>query len=414
MGKPGGAEAAISSALIDRTVSCGAGPRPRLDARRGHMTSSPRQKRERSSPSPRRRSAQAHQASLPGMGHEPGLIHVGSERLATLKREHDRLLAGIKKAQEQHKELLDQAQAFAAKLQARMGPLMEEAQRLCREIHGMFRELLQSPRHSKRARRDIQEIYDSLQIAGGLPPQEVMDLGGAGFPPRPGEHPAPGAEAPPPSRETAEGAVRPERHVLRSLFRRLAEALHPDKVHHDEDTRQERTEMMKEVTAAYHEGDLARLLRVEASLAKGDIPSAPPSADEEERRCEALERMNAELRRQLRGLQKELRHLRHAPELGLARDFAGDEGIDALLNEATEELDDLRLIRDFVKEFRDGRITLAQFRAGPGHADDDMGEPPDMQDVFDELVDSMFSGLRPSSGGRRGGAAKGRKKKRAR
>jgi hypothetical protein len=101
----------------------------------------------------------------------------------------------------------------------------------------------------------------------------------------------------------------------------LSVAIHPDRSQTDAD-RDHRTEAMKEVTRAYQDGDLARLLELEkAWLAAEETPV--DGQGETERRCSSLERTNRELKKQLRELENELRELKHsvpvlaADELGL-------------------------------------------------------------------------------------------------
>ena len=67
---------------------------------------------------------------------------------------------------------------------------------------------------------------------------------------------------------------------VRGVFRKLAEALHPDKVQAEEEKRW-RTEVMKEITRAYQDGDLARLLELERTwMVSGQMAFASEEVDE--------------------------------------------------------------------------------------------------------------------------------------
>src|SRR5690606_36574923 len=60
--------------------------------------------------------------------------------------------------------------------------------------------------------------------------------------------------------------------LLRALFRKLAVALHPDKVQ-DAKERETLTSVLKEVTRAYESGDVARLVEIDRTwLAQAPVP----------------------------------------------------------------------------------------------------------------------------------------------
>jgi hypothetical protein len=145
---------------------------------------------------------------------------------------------------------------------------------------------------------------------------------------------------------------------LRDLFRRLARTLHPDRAQEDAE-RERLTGIMKEVTSAYQNGDLARLLVLEETWAKH---ASLPVADDEQR-CRELERLNRALRAQLAGVNRELRQLKRS-----AKDAAFDMPLEAALDGAEHEIAELTSIRDFVREFRDGKISLRRFVHGPEQA----------------------------------------------
>jgi hypothetical protein len=152
---------------------------------------------------------------------------------------------------------------------------------------------------------------------------------------------------------------------------------------------------MKEVTRAYQDGDLARLLELEkAWLAEEKTPAA--AHDETERRCANLERTNRELKRQLRELDSELRELKNslpvlaADELGLrSKDSAAR--VEVMIAETEVGINGLRQLRDFVRSFADGKITLDEFMLGPDGGSDSGEEDGDMDLAdLDAFLDDIF------------------------
>ena len=93
-----------------------------------------------------------------------------------------------------------------------------------------------------------------------------------------------------------------DRGAIRGLFRRLAEALHPDRVQ-DEQDKATSTEVMKQIAVAYHAGDFARLVEIERTWAASGAPLATDDEGELGRRLATMERANEELRKQLRAIE---------------------------------------------------------------------------------------------------------------
>jgi hypothetical protein len=199
---------------------------------------------------------------------------------------------------------------------------------------------------------------------------------------------------------------------LRGLFRRLATALHPDKVH-DEDEKARRTEVMKEISRAYEDRDFARLLNLEKIWMAGAVPVVAKNG-EVDRRCAHMERTNAALGAQLKSIVQELRDLRRSPPALILKDLqraaaAGEpDPIASLIAGANEQIVRTRELRDFVVSFRDGRIGLDEFVRGPASARS--GESRDDHDsdeeaAYDAVMEMLFGEPIPSSnraGGKRG------------
>jgi hypothetical protein len=200
---------------------------------------------------------------------------------------------------------------------------------------------------------------------------------------------------------------------MRDLFRRLATAIHPDKTQ-DADSREQRTEAMKEVTRAYQDGDLARLLELEKVWLAGESPESGDHEDETERRCSSIEQTNRELKRQLKELDTKMRELRRSAPAGFATALGlggkhGDAQLSGLLSTLENEVQALRETRAFVQSFVDGKITCAQFVAGPANGQfRDPDFEPDLGDLEDFLADILL----PSGFGAPGPRAPRRRRRR--
>lgn len=324
-----------------------------------------------------------------------------ASRVIALMREQEKLILKIaRKKQSLEKEAasVKELQVHLTRAQDGMGPLMEQGHKVDQEIHQLFATLMAKGRLKAKERRLVREVYDELQSDGTLTrAPDAMDedvLDWLQDDPEPGprdEHHAPHG-----SPDSAAAAKRPAGKAassLRDIFRRLAVAIHPDRSQTDED-RHHRTEAMKEVTRAYRDGDLARLLELEnAWLTEEKAPV--DAADETDRRCANLERTNRELKTQLRELEDELRELKNslpalaADELGL-RGKNGAARVEAMIAEAEVGINGLRQLRDFVSSFVDGEITLDEFMVGPAGGSEEEDGDVDMADL-DAFLDDIFA-----------------------
>lgn len=304
-------------------------------------------------------------------------------RVRYLETEQERLLGRVAAARRKQERLVGEIRAAATTLAGEVEPIMAQLHRLDREIHGLFRELLDEPRRAKKARARIRALYQMLQRTGTI--SDAPEVEGSG-PVEAGEATDAGTEPfaeADDERGGGETAARPTgTGELRALFRRLAEALHPDKAA-DDVARAQRTEVMKEITAAYHAGDYSRLLAIEADAAARAAP-VPGGPEREEERCAALERTLAELRHELRELERAARLQRRSPEYHLAREMKRPGGKEAFLEEGRADVESARGLRDFVASFRDGKIDLATFVEGP--APSRAGEPDEPDDELEVLM----------------------------
>jgi len=328
------------------------------------------------------------------------------ERLAALLREHDRLLKKIGQAKKGLARMSERI-AEVARTLAREHELVAECRRLDSDIHALFAELLsrKGNRQHRETRHLVAALYRMLQEVGVLSPLDPWEDGGNGQADVPDPSAGPfGAEA-----RGDDGRPRfdaggfsasrpggePANQSLRGLFRDLALALHPDKVH-DADEKARRTEVMKEISRAYGDRDFARLLDLKRIWMDGG--TAAESGDEIDRRCANVERMNAALRGQLKDLTRESKALRRSPPAQMLKDIRrSPEGnrkdpIAALIARTHAERDRLRELRDFVVSFRDGKITSDELARGPQSMRGEASEEDDDPEALEALADMLFGG----------------------
>jgi len=345
-------------------------------------------------------------ASLPLFESAPvtGLrLHAVGERLGTLLKQRERLLAEVKRKQAELEAASVRASAAVEEVAVKMAPIIGRFEELRAELGALFDELLAPKRLAARARKKVAEVQRSLVAQGLIParapnPADVAEGSGldddAVFEDF-------DVDAPPFSASGRQGArvasapqhgQTPGRDSLRSLFKRLALAVHPDRSKH-EGERERRTEAMKEATRAYEDGDLARLVELEKAWQNG--AAAPQSADEEARRCAELEQTLRELNRQSRALTAELRELRRQ----VREDMLGVP-VEQVVAGAEGELKDLERVRDFTRDFRDGKITLAMFLEGPEPGQDPLLE---LEELLGEMLRAHPTPARGRSKNRRRG-----------
>jgi hypothetical protein len=250
---------------------------------------------------------------------------------------------------------------------------------------------LQGRRLTGRARRLVREVYQQLQAGEVLSPQAAtrVDPSDGGPPPRGG--PAPGS----PPGDDLPSAARPEqtngKGALRATFLRLAQALHPDRASNTADA-QTREEAMKAVNRAYHEGDLARLLEIQQLWAFSGSAGSP--TEEIAQREKALEETNQALQQQLTALRRACRQLQRS-DIGRMvshmKRGSGDPG-ERFIQEGREEIERMVQLRDFVRAFRDGQISLEAFVAGP-----DAGGPGELDEEFEAAVTMLADWIERSA-----------------
>jgi hypothetical protein len=302
--------------------------------------------------------------------------------LQALEAEHQWLLKQIKRKRTELNNFVEQMRSVATKTFHRVTPVFQKLMELDREIHALFQEIFTQRKMGRQTRLYVLEIYHHLQVAGVVSPKsldedeeenpeldELFENSEAeedyfqDFASRPGEE-GQGFSQDFPEQPTR----REESKKIRQTFLRLAEIFHPDKVT-DSETQMRHTEIMKEINRAYQEGDLARLLEIERQHSAGEIINGN-SEDDLSRRCQKIEQQNEFLKDQYENLKRELRLAKNTPEGAMVADYrkAAKEGIDPIeqmLADTETQRQMVEEIRDFVKKFRDNKVTIKQFLQGP-------------------------------------------------
>ena len=324
----------------------------------------------------------------PGLrGEHAGLaVRAPSQRLAALIAENRRLLREVMIRRKQLARLQAEIRERGGQAAARLEPLSDRLRALDAEIHALFADLLTSRRLTRVARRLVQGFYERLQA------QEVLSSSAeraeaeadldADLDEASSEHgdpvrPAPGSGARP---TAAEGP-------LRELFLRLARALHPDRAREAPDA-ESRTDAMKEVNSAYRRRDLARLLEIERLWLETETSSdaRPGPATASDQREAELKELNSALRAQHRELQRQYRQLKRSDLGKLVSDLKrGRAELEDIVSGGEMELARLTRLRDNIRSFGEGQLSLQDLLLRSEHSDEDLfaegsavpqGQPP--------------------------------------
>lgn len=318
-------------------------------------------------------------------------------RLAELEKEQRNLTKRIARKQATLGARRSATERSEREIFSRVQPLREEALKIATELVLLFEQMLGSgSRLSAREKQRAQSVCDDLR--------EWLDLD-ALF--RSFEPEEPAAHEPPGKRQKRRGgraqgsfeehrgpsAAKPTRDDnvnLTHLFRRLALALHPDRVR-DESEKSERTQRMQELTRAYEEGDLARLLHLERTLSGKEPASGTtnePLGETHDQKLERLTSVNRELLRQLRDLQKADKQLcaRVAGTFDEQGRFHPHAELELFLEELGRDVARLEYVTRFTRRFVTGEISLREFVKGP-EPDDDV----DLDDHLEALLEAVIA-----------------------
>ncbi len=303
-------------------------------------------------------------------------------RIEELEKQHQWLLKQIKKKQTELRNFVEQMRSVALELFHKTAEPMKRMMSLDQEIHQLFNEIFNHPNRnfSKKVIKKIRDMYHSFQEIGVISPQtsqeeeddlddlfrdineseESENFGNfrSEFEENQGKQ----------IDENNKKRDEPEAREIRQTFLRLASIFHPDKVT-DESSQSFHTKLMQEINKAYQEGDLARLLEIEQKYEIGEEID-DNNEDDLTRQCNRLEKRNILLRNQYEDLKQELRLVKNTSEGELVADYrrAKREKIDLIsemLKQLEKQVNLVKEIRNFVKNFKDKKITVNRFLEGP-------------------------------------------------
>ena len=324
-----------------------------------------------------------------------------AEALSALLRERSRLLKKIAAKRQELEQECETIRSTMQTLMSKMQGLVIERNQLVDEMHRLFDELLAEGRLSKSARKKVSAVYQIIKESNDFEPLDFDTVAHPANPETHGGFSEPEANDTEPTSEPGPAAAsarhaggQPGNDSLRGLFRRLTMALHPDRVQHEGEQKR-RTDVMKEVTRAYEDGDFARLIEIEQQwMTGGNVDSA--THNEAAKRA-ALERTVKELQSQLKAVTSEVRFVRASSPLrelfgsSRRRRVDGQGPIDAMVASANEDLERMRQMRDFVRAFSERKVSLAEFMRGP-----DCLRPDNFDEEFDFAriaLDSLLDDL---------------------
>ncbi len=297
-------------------------------------------------------------------------------RLEFLERDNQKILKQIEKKRTELQNLLDRIREIGVEVAERSAPILKQVYEFDAKIHEIFTDIFNRPKMGKQTRKNIEEIYYSLQISGLISPRAL-----------------PGDDAPAEDRDDANDEEwdaddffgrerrsssdrqeespqldRDELKKIRQIFLRLADVFHPDKTL-DEHDREYRTEVMKEINQAYQAGDLAKLLAIEQKHQMGETIDRDSETDLT-RRCARIEQENEFLTSQFAKLKQEIRAAKQTPEGSIVGEFkklikSGIDPIGEMVAETESQIEVMAEIHQFVADFRDKKMTVKDFMKGP-------------------------------------------------
>jgi hypothetical protein len=316
-------------------------------------------------------------------------------QLQGLEKEHESLLKQIKRKRTELNNFVEKMRSLATEVFHRVSPNMKTMAELDAEIHALFAEILTTRKMGKQTQKNIQSLYRSLQMGGIISYKAIEedddddeldelfenDDSEENHQRRRQFWEAEGDSESPTVPRTDES------RKVRQTFLRLAEIFHPDKVK-DNETQMTHTEIMKEINKAYQEGDLARLLEIERKYEVGETIDNN-SEDDLSRKCKNIEQQNQILKNQYEKLKQELRLAKNTPEGSMVADYkkAAKQGVDCIelmVETMKSQTKIVAEIRDFVKDFKDKKITIKEFLAGPESL------RSMQQDMMEELMEKIM------------------------
>jgi len=328
-------------------------------------------------------------------------------RLEALKKEQQWLLKQTKRKRTELNNFVEQMRSLATDIFERGTPHVKKLEALDREIHRLFEEIFRTRKFGKKTKKNIEGIYQSLQLGGIISHQfnneeEETDLdelfenhepeANFSFEQEDDCEPGRGERQQFPQQQETKTK---ESRKIRQTFLRLAEIFHPDKVV-DSENHVRHTEIMKEINRAYQEGDLARLLEIEQQHQAGKSIENE-TEDELTQNCARLEQENQFLKSQYENLKRELRLVKKTPEGMMVSDYrkAKREGIDPIveiMEEMESQLQAIEELRDFIRDFREQKMTIKEFITGPTFWRQTPEE--EMEDLLEEMFGDLLEVIR--------------------
>ncbi len=321
-------------------------------------------------------------------------------RIDFLNEKHKKLLTQIKRKKTELSNLTEQMQTLTQEMFHKSRPYDEKINSLDREIHALFDKIISKKRLGKRQKREVIDIYRTLQLTGriSLRPDYFSQSSSANFQNDVRDNSEDSTEKDFLGEDYYDdnndskfygqpdiSQPRPSRD-LRKIFLTLADKFHPDKAS-DNETRFLYTEIMKEINIAYKSGDLARLLEIERDKNQETVRFYQNDSEKE---SERLGKEIELLSQQYEQIKAELREVKNTPQGNMVKQYRkakrkGENLMEILLKEAEFEVNYLKKLRDFVKDFKNQKITLQEFARGPNSVNVN-----NMEDIINEMFENIF------------------------
>jgi predicted nuclease with TOPRIM domain len=314
-------------------------------------------------------------------------------RLEALERDNEKLLKKIEKKRSELNNLIEKIREISVEISQRSAPIFQQLLELDEKIHAVFTEIFNGRKLGQKTRKDIEKVYYMLQVSGLISTKDIDDddVGSksneeddewdaedffgrqrrSSFDSEP--------EAP---------QVDPdELKKIRKIFLKLANVFHPDKML-DDDDREYRTEIMKEINQAYKAGDLAKLLAIEKKHDMGETIDRDNENDLV-RRCAQIEQENEVLNSQFANLKEEVRQTKNTQEGAIVTEYKkmtkhGLDPIGEMMAETESQIKIITEMYQFVANFRDRKITVKDFLKGPSFL-----QQPSPDDLLMELLERI-------------------------
>jgi len=318
------------------------------------------------------------------------LTLVSIAQIESLLEEKEWLLKQIKKKRTELKNFVEQMRTIAREIFIKADPYYKQIYLIDEEIHQLFKEIFTTRKMGYNTRKDIENVYQHLQLIGLISPaekaqkEEYLDLDDLFE-----EEEETTNKTQQESTETSE-KQRSNSKEMRQIFLSLAAKFHPDKVT-DPETQMRHTEIMKEINRAYKDNDLAKLMEI-ASKEVTEEGLNLENEDELERKYRLLIKENQLLHQQYEYLKKELNLAKNTAEGELVKDYRkgkrkGFDVVTEMIEMIENELASLESIRNFVQDFRDEKITVKEFLSGPQQTMNLSDE--EMEDILKQFIVEM-------------------------